>query len=772
MDFMLSRATRVTAQWASAPVQHAVARFWRDMEMTLSTTGFVPDNRLMICLAPALPPESYTLDVTENQLTLCAADDLGAVYGLLDISRHYLGVAPFWFWNQQQFEPKPFATVPEGRITGPAAAVGLRGWDLSDAPWLSAWADATENGWEMIFESLLRYRGNMVRTDKQADLAAAMGLRPVQNPQTPLGAAPQQAAAENPEERHKIWQDSIRTLKTSPRIWALGIDGMGGDPDGTASTAALQEQWQLLNATVPGAAAYILLQGETVALYQEGKLKIPDSVIPVLTPAPSASSAGGPGPGAQHGLWFSLCRRDKLTGNPMTAYPGGDTAVNGMLQGAWRGGVRSFWMVGTGDLRPSLMELNLTGALWCTPDTDCAAQRTAYLRCTYRAPDGWALTDSALEDLSVCLRARAESAVQAGSPPQPVGEAFLTRSTRLFASAWLCGKTQGPIQELAALLPAESYAEQLAAYQQLCISALENYETLLPGCSYAGRATTPLWQEQVVFSVRLYLYALRGAVRFCTAREQFLDKDWQNCFCTLGRAADDFGAMAALLQPKTGFWAGFCSDTMLDGALTARVLTGLMAIPRAAGDGPDYTACKTQGPIQELAALLPAESYAEQLAAYQQLCISALENYETLLPGCSYAGRATTPLWQEQVVFSVRLYLYALRGAVRFCTAREQFLDKDWQNCFCTLGRAADDFGAMAALLQPKTGFWAGFCSDTMLDGALTARVLTGLMAIPRAAGDGPDYTAWQAPLPGAPAAPVPDFTLYRALVQAETKKV
>ena len=176
MDFMLSRATRVTAQWASAPVQHAVARFWRDMEMTLSTPGFVPDNRLMICLAPALPPESYTLDVTENQLTLCAADDLGAVYGLLDISRHYLGVAPFWFWNQQQFEPKPFVTVPEGRITGPAAAVGLRGWDLSDAPWLSAWADATENGWEMIFESLLRYRGNMVRTDKQADLAAAMGL--------------------------------------------------------------------------------------------------------------------------------------------------------------------------------------------------------------------------------------------------------------------------------------------------------------------------------------------------------------------------------------------------------------------------------------------------------------------------------------------------------------------------------------------------------------------------------------------------------------------
>lgn len=591
MDFMLSRATRVTAQWAGAPVQRAVQRFCRDMEMTLSTTGFVQDNRLMICLAPALPPESYTLDVTENLLTLCAADDLGAVYGLLDISRHYLGVAPFWFWNRQKIERQPFATVPEGRIVGPSAAVALRGWDLSDSPLLSAWADATENGWEMIFEALLRCRGNVVRTVKQPELAAAMGLRPVQDPHMPLGTAPQPAAVQDEETRRAVWQDVIRENKAAPRIWALGIADTQEDPDGTASTAALQEQWHMLTAMVPGAAAYTLLQGETAVLYQEGKLKIPDGVIPVLTPAPSASSAGGPGPGAKHGLWLSLCSRDKLTGNPMTAYPGGDAAFAGVLQGAWRGGVRSFWMIGTGDLRPSLMELNLAGALWCTPDSDCAAQRTAYLRCTYRAPDGWALTDSALDDLSVCLRARAESSVQAGSPPRPVGEAFLTRSTRLFAAAWMCGQTKKPVAELAALLPGETYAEQLETYRKLCTEALENYETLLPGCSYAGRATTALWQEQVVFSVRLYLYALRGAVRFCTAREQFLAGDWQPCFCTLGRAADDFGAMAALLQPKEGVWAGFYSEDVLpDGALTARILTGLMAMPRAAGDGPDYTA--------------------------------------------------------------------------------------------------------------------------------------------------------------------------------------
>ena len=244
-----------------------------------------------------------------------------------------------------------------------------------------------------------------------------------------------------------------------------------------------------------------------------------------------------------------------------------------------------------------------------------------------------------------------------------MGEAFLTRSTRLFASAWLCGKTQGPIQELAALLPAESYAEQLAAYQQLCTSALENYETLLPGCSYAGRATTPLWQEQVVFSVRLYLYALRGAVRFCTAREQFLDKDWQNCFCTLGRAADDFGAMAALLQPKTGFWAGFCSDTMLDGALTAAkdvvaLLPGNNLSPAPVYDftAPSVAVDTGASAMDVICAVADAGSVVELKGGYATHCVTALATVggttvgfvafdgSAVCPACAYKAEAFVKL--------------------------------------------------------------------------------------------------------------------------------
>ena len=46
-------------------------------------------------------------------LILTAGDDLGFVYGLYEISRRFLGVLPFWFWNDQPFAPVEQVPVPE-----------------------------------------------------------------------------------------------------------------------------------------------------------------------------------------------------------------------------------------------------------------------------------------------------------------------------------------------------------------------------------------------------------------------------------------------------------------------------------------------------------------------------------------------------------------------------------------------------------------------------------------------------------------------------------
>lgn len=589
MDFMLSRSTIVRAQWAGSAVQRAVDRFCRDLAMTLSPTDIAPVNRIMICLAPTLPAESYTMDVTEDLLTLCAADDLGAVYALLDLSREYLGIHPFWYWNDQRFEPRPFAMVPAMRTAGQTDGVALRGWDLSDAPLLSAWANETNQGWEMAFEALLRCHGNVVRTRCCAELAAAMGLRLMQDPEAPLNAPMQPVETQDPEARRALWEQAVRDQKSLPRVWTLGCGPVTRSTDPQALSEAIGQQYDAIRAAVPGAPVCLPLEGEAAALYQEGLLTLPADLVPVLTARGSDSDAGGPGPADRHGLRLSLCSRDPLTGNPLTPLPGGDQRLCRALQSAWRGGVRALWMLGVGDLRPHLQALDLAGALWRRPDTDPDARRAAYLRATFRAPDGWALTDSALSDMALCLRVWAESTVCCGDPPQPVGENYLSRCTRILACAWLCGQTDREAQAAAPVLGSWPFGEQLAEFRETCEKSLESFETLLSGCSYAGRGTTAVWGEQVLFGVRLTVYSLRGAVRFCRAYEQFCDGDYRGCFVTLGRSADDFGAAAALTQGGDGRWAGFYAGGSVGIAATARLLATLLAVPRTAGDGPDYT---------------------------------------------------------------------------------------------------------------------------------------------------------------------------------------
>ena len=42
----------------------------------------------------------------DDRLILYASDDLGFIYGIYKISREFLGILPFWFWNDQVIEAK------------------------------------------------------------------------------------------------------------------------------------------------------------------------------------------------------------------------------------------------------------------------------------------------------------------------------------------------------------------------------------------------------------------------------------------------------------------------------------------------------------------------------------------------------------------------------------------------------------------------------------------------------------------------------------------
>ena len=87
-----------------------------------------------------LPPEMWELELKKGELLLKAGSPLGFVYGIYEISRSFLGIQPFWFWNDQAFETKPFAEIPDGFYKrSEPFRVKLRGWFVNDEVLLHTW---------------------------------------------------------------------------------------------------------------------------------------------------------------------------------------------------------------------------------------------------------------------------------------------------------------------------------------------------------------------------------------------------------------------------------------------------------------------------------------------------------------------------------------------------------------------------------------------------------------------------------------------------------
>lgn len=615
MEFIISRATRVAAQWNSVPVQCAIRRMRRDMEMALAPTDITQNNEIVICLAPQLPAEGYTIDIQdERTLIVCAADDLGAVYALLYLSRTCLGVDPLWFWNDQQFEPQPLAAMTEEHVDGTPAPIPLRGWALDDEPLLSVWAVQANHGWEMALEALLRCGGNTVMTTYAPcrEKAEEMGLWVMQPPGSPLGAMPFSEVYPSltpgwpaqSEAYRALWGETVRRHKGDKVVWNLEFHGRNGQPfweddpscitmdqRGRRLSTILRTQYDLVRGFAPTAPCCTRLEGEEAALYRAGMLDLPEDVI-LLWPdngrgrMPALPEAGCPG---RHGIALHLAGWDGQGGNSLTMMPDGPELLCRELQDCRDRGATALWLLHAPGIRPHLYPLDLTAALWRDPEADPERHRTEYLRTYYRAPDGWELTDSALDDLTTCLKAWGDSTV--ALKDRRCGEQLMAGGVRAFGSAWLAGRVRSSVPAMRWLAGDRPFGEQLTRYREACLDALPRFETLVSGCEYAGRSTTRLWSDSILFQARFYLCCLRGAVRFCDGCAHYFNRDYLDCFLLIGQAIDDFNAaQAAMRATEHDRWADFYQNECdVDCTATLTVLRAVMAMVRAAGDGPDFT---------------------------------------------------------------------------------------------------------------------------------------------------------------------------------------
>lgn len=632
MEFLLTRGVAISAQWSSEPLRRAVARFRRDLEMTLNEGDLIPSGRIQLCLARDLAPEQYSIDLQSSEsMIIRAADDLGAVYALLYLSRTALGVLPFWFWNDQQFERKELAAFTAEHTVSKASSVGLRGWSFDGGQLLEGWntPNTPGLGWEMAFEALLRCGGNFVALPqgKPAELAAAMGLWRMQCGPCPLDAAPFDRAvpgksalyADSADEYARLWTEAVGRHKHEKIIWSIGLPRQGGElfdrRELEAATLArqgeqigrvLRAQYDAVRTALPSAPV-CLMDSEAAALERAGVLALPDDIIriwpdngygkfvsprqgsrdprtPQLPPEPTS---------ARGGVFFHAAYSDGQAGNCLTMRPASMELAARELCDAFEKGARAVWLICAGSIKPHVYPLDVLAALWSDVDADLDAHRGAYLRSYYRAPDGWALQDRQLDDLSTCLKSWFEATAAFGPwPDQRAGEQFLAVSARAVATAWLSGRTRSSVPGLRWAAGDQPFAEQLAWLRGVCADALPGFDTLLSGCEYAARPTTRLWADTVLGQVKLYRYCLGAVVDLCDGWQLWTAGDYRACFLKVGRAAAGFEAARRVVRDFAhGRWANFYrqEETQTDLARTVWVLSGLTALPRAAGDGPDYT---------------------------------------------------------------------------------------------------------------------------------------------------------------------------------------
>ena len=629
MEFLLTRRVQISAQWSSEPLRRAMDRFRRDLELTLNSGELVPAGRILLCLSRDLAPEQYTIDLqSSDSMVICAADDLGAVYALLWLSRTALNIQPLWFWNDQKFEKRELAAIREQHIAARPASVGLRGWDFSGGQLLANWdAGAPNLGWEMAFEALLRLGGNFVALPQgaPADLAAAMGLWRLQPDGQPLeapafaNACPGKPALFSASAGHweKLWADTVEQNKHKKLIWRLGLPGDCAilpestaaplDSQGVSLSRVLRAQYDAVRTRLPAAPVCFSLNEHTAALARAGALALPEDVILLwpdnghgkfLAPRPGSADPRTPqlpaaGTAGRQGVFFHAAVSDGVAGNCLTMYPAAMEQAAQELCDVFELGARAMWLVSAGCVKPHVYPLDVLAALWLDVDTDLSAHRTDYLNTYYRAPDNWALQPRQLDDLNTCWKSWPQATAAYGAwPDQRAGEQLMVCGSRALAAAWLAGRTATPVPALRWAAGDKPFADQLAWLREVCATALPGFETLQSGCEYAARPTTRLWADTLLGQVRLYRQCLQGTIHLCDAWQSWQQREYRTCFRLLGRAANAFDTARRVLGGCAhGRWSGFYrqEETATDLGRTVWVLRSLMALPRAAGAGPEYT---------------------------------------------------------------------------------------------------------------------------------------------------------------------------------------
>lgn len=620
---------------------HGLLRAWRRLERDLEMRVCEPEEashatdrkrtEWVIGISPAMEAEEYRLEIGKSGISVTAGDELGVIYALLFFSERFLGVTPFWYWNDQQFDKKEAVTVSEGCYLSPRYRVRFRGWFINDEVLLDAWGQErfdpesgiTENfAWEMAMEALLRLGGNMVipgtdfNSHKYRKLAADMGLWITHHHAEPLGAQMFSRAypelvpsfREHPELFRGLWDKAIEEQKDCKVIWNLGFRGQGDRPfwaddesfdtpekRGELISRLILEQYNAVARKIPNPVCCTNLYGEVMELYQQGLIQLPENVIYIWAdngygkmvsrrqgnhnprvPALPEKREG------KHGMYYHASFYDLQAASHITMLPNSDVFVTEELERAYQAGAEEFLVVNCSNVKPHAFMLDAIARTW-------GKQEEAYTELYF--PRFSSQTANLYRDYF--------QAMLSYGPHEDdhAGEQFYHYTMRAICHGWMLGRLEEPEKDLVWLTGVQGLTRQTAVVQELVEQGRGRLKAFYEACTMqhasmqlVSEREARLFADSLLLQATLHHKSAEAELSLCEAYGYYLIGKWEEAFVAVGNAAELLQeALSAMDEAGHGKWKGFYdNDCLTDVKFTVYMLENVMSRIRAEGDGPHY----------------------------------------------------------------------------------------------------------------------------------------------------------------------------------------
>lgn len=638
--FNLNQNTKIINDTNWEHLDEAIKRFRRDIHMTLTKTE--EDSGNIHLVQEDIKKECFHIYFTGKEMLIGANDDLGFIYAFLYLSKEYLGVLPFWFWNNQIFQKKVNVLIPIKDYRSTPYRVRFRGWFVNDEVLISHWKikGDSDKPWEMVFEALLRCGGNMVipGTDKNSkkykELALSMGLWVTHHHAEPLGAEmfarvyPQlkPSYGEYPELFQKLWEKAIDEQKDQKIIWNLGFRGQGdipfwsSDPNydtpqkrGELISSLIKLQYQILQKKIDHPICCTNLYGEVMELYHQGYIKLPGSIIkiwadngygkmvsrrqenhnPRIYALPLEKEKGG-----HHGIYYHASFYDLQAANHITMLPNSIDFVNHELKTVLDMGADDFWIVNCSNVKPHVYTLDAISTIWEKGEIDVEQWSFHYIRSYYSNLNSGHNTredDKLLQEIDACFQEYYKCVASFGKEEdEHAGEQFYNYTVRILGFHWLKGEYRTSVKELLWATQDITYEKQVQWFYEICLRGEIGFVKLYNQCvktlNKLKDNAKNNFEDSIFLQVQIHLYCLRGAIKFCEGYQEFLHENYIKAFYLEGKAKEDFEkANICMREKEHDVWNGFYQNECLtDVKQTAYVLKSMMSYIRNIGEGPHF----------------------------------------------------------------------------------------------------------------------------------------------------------------------------------------